>query len=99
MQLRGHVGEVLSLAFHPDGERMASGGRDATIRIWNTQSGMQVGLLRGHDDAVTDLAFTSDGRTLVSASEDRTARIWTTIKWAVRSRAGSSAAAGNKNNK
>jgi len=32
--LRGHAGEVLSAAFAPDGARVATGGTDGTVRIW-----------------------------------------------------------------
>ena len=32
--LKGHSGNVWSLAFSPDGKRLASGDRDGTIKIW-----------------------------------------------------------------
>src|SRR5258708_40086091 len=36
--LTGHTGNVLSLAFSPDGNTLASGSVDTTIRLWNVQN-------------------------------------------------------------
>jgi WD40 repeat protein len=73
----GHVGSVLSVAFAPDRQTLASGGDDKTVRLWYPTTGVQLGPpLRGHTDAVSSVAFAPDERTLASGSADQTVRLW-----------------------
>ena len=52
--LRGHDGHVQSIAYSPDGHRIATGSADKTVRIWDADTGQPIGApLRGHDDVVT----------------------------------------------
>jgi eukaryotic-like serine/threonine-protein kinase len=75
-RLQGHESTVMSLAYHPDGRRLFSGGADRTIRIWNLEAGQEIGRLEGHTDNVESLAISRDGDRLVSGSLDATVRIW-----------------------
>jgi WD40 repeat protein len=75
-ELRGHTGAITSLDISPDGEFLASGGRDKTIRIWSLPEGEQVGILEGHEDWVNDIEFSPDGKLLVSAGGDTKGIIW-----------------------
>lgn len=56
--LKGHEGQVLCARFGPDGRRVATGGRDKTIAIWNLRGGKLERVLEGHERAVTVLAIT-----------------------------------------
>ena len=69
-------GVVTCVAFLGDGARLASGGTDKSIRLWNLQDGSAAGELTGHADRVTCLAALPDGR-LLSGSGDGTVKIWT----------------------
>ncbi|HTU16930.1 MAG TPA: serine/threonine-protein kinase, partial [Gemmataceae bacterium] len=74
--LAGHTGIVWSVAFSPDGGRMASAGEDCTVRIWDSNSDREVKVLRGHEQPVRCAIFSPDNRWLASASADGTIRMW-----------------------
>ncbi|WP_244366376.1 nSTAND1 domain-containing NTPase [Micromonospora echinofusca] len=69
-------GEAESLAWSPDGSRLAAGCKDNTIRVWDLRARSTAGVLRGHADWVGALAWSPSGRYLASGSDDRTVRIW-----------------------
>ena len=75
-ELRGHTDNVFAVAFHPDGKRLASAGRDRAIWLWDLVRGEEVARLQGHTKRVFSLAFSPDGATLASGSEDTTVRLW-----------------------
>jgi hypothetical protein len=76
LTLKGHAGAVLAVAFSPDGKRLASGGADQVVKIWDPASGKEVDSLQGPSDRITSVAFSLDGRFIVAGSADETALIW-----------------------
>jgi WD40 repeat protein len=64
------------LAFNPDARIVATGGTPAAVRLWDANSGEEIGLpLRGHEGWVTSVAFSPDGRMIASGSLDGV-RLW-----------------------
>lgn len=70
---------VRAVAFSFDGKRLASGGADGVVRIWDAATGEPLHALAGHKGWVASLAFSPDGKWLVSAIDRReTLRLWET---------------------
>jgi small GTP-binding protein len=74
--IEGHQKRVMTVAFDPQGETLASGSYDHTVRLWHAQSGKWLRTLEGHDESVRALAFDPQGSTLASGSADHTVRLW-----------------------
>ena len=66
---------LLEVALSTDGRRVAAGGLDTFIRVWDADTGQLLGLLPGHQERVVGLEFLPDGD-LVSVSWDKSARFW-----------------------
>ncbi len=72
----GHEGEVTRALVTPDRKRLITGGKDATIRLWDLETGQPILVLKGHTHWVNDLALEPHGDYLISASPDQTLHVW-----------------------
>ncbi|WP_175478792.1 TIR domain-containing protein [Rubrimonas cliftonensis] len=71
-----HEDQVYSVAFSPDGARLATGSRDNTARLWDLATGREIARFEGHGKSVASVAFSPDGARLATASHDKAARLW-----------------------
>lgn len=74
----GHIAEIKSAVFSPDGRYVLSGAVDACLKLWDAATGECLNTMRGHTGAINAVAFLAGGQRLVSASADGTLRLWDT---------------------
>ena len=75
-EFKGHTGYVTSVAISSDNTFIISGSEDATIRIWDIESGDCTKILGGQKDRVQSVALSNNNEFIVSGSWDRTVRLW-----------------------
>lgn len=70
-----HQDTVRSLSFSPDGQLIATGSSDDTVKLWHAD-GTFFKSLKGHTDAVTSVEFSADSQMIISGSLDGTVNYW-----------------------
>jgi WD40 repeat protein len=75
-ELRQNAGEIVALAFSPDGELLLTASRDGTARFLDAESGSQLGPSLHHPDAVLCAIFHPDGRSVVTGTRDGIVQRW-----------------------
>jgi WD40 repeat protein/serine/threonine protein kinase len=74
--LVGHTSGVTCFAYDATGERIVSGSRDRTARLWDARTGATLRVLVGHLDAVDCVAFSTDGTRVATGTREGTVRLW-----------------------
>jgi WD40 repeat protein len=72
----GHTGKIRSVAWSPDGTRIASASEDKTVQVWEAMSGIPILRYRNHSDWFNSVAWSPDSTHIVSGSSDKTVQIW-----------------------
>jgi len=74
--LEGHTNAVRGVALSADGQLLASGSFDGTVRLWEVSSGQQLATLEGHTGGVWSVVLSADGRLLASGGTSGTVQLW-----------------------
>ena len=74
--MRQNAGEIVVLAFSPDGSMLVTASHDGTARFLDADSGRQLGPDVHHADAVLCIAFHPDGRSIVTGTRDGMVQRW-----------------------
>src|SRR5687768_3541145 len=93
LKLTRHKGWVTSVPPSPEGKRLASGGSDGSINVWDRATAKRQKRLSGKDGefgrtlpVVTSVTFSPQGTTLGAGYEDGSARIWDLASASIRHR-------------
>ncbi|KAG2350121.1 WD40 repeat-like protein [Suillus weaverae] len=75
--LRGHKSEVIDVTFIPGTRLLVTSSADKSLRVWDLDTGKQVGEpLLGHDATVWRIAASPDGRWIVCGGENGSILVW-----------------------
>lgn len=76
LTLASHESSVTSVAWSPDGKRLATSSADETARVWAADDGKQLLILSGHKDGVSSVAWSPDSKRIATGSWDSTCKVW-----------------------
>ncbi|MEB3214885.1 MAG: NB-ARC domain-containing protein [Nostocales cyanobacterium 94392] len=70
------LGNILSAAFNPNGEILATCDTDCNVRIWEVKTGKLLLICQGHQNWVRFVTFNPDGKMLASCGADHHIKLW-----------------------
>ncbi|ETW05976.1 hypothetical protein H310_03600 [Aphanomyces invadans] len=74
--MSGHRSPITCVVFHPVFSVVVTSSEDATIKVWDFETGEFERTLKGHTNAVQSVAFNLTGTLLASSSADLMIKLW-----------------------
>ena len=75
--LEGLIWLVSALTISPDNSRVAAGGEEGSLIVWNLDSGKpEMGPFRAHGAAVNHVEYSADGKTILTTANAGGLRLW-----------------------
>jgi len=71
-----HPRPVNSVSFSPDGQLLACGSTDGTVRLWDAQTWESPRVVGGQQAGIAAVCFSPDGQWLATASDDKSVKLW-----------------------
>lgn len=69
-------GSLDTVAFSPDSQQLATGGRDYAVRLWDTETSENTAILAGHSDWISTVIYSPDGTVIASGGRDTNIWLW-----------------------
>ena len=76
-EIPAQQGSVWSVSWTPDGQTLATGGSDGSVKLW-TRTGEPVKTLAAQQGSVWSVSWTPDGQTLATGGSDGSVKLWPT---------------------
>jgi hypothetical protein len=76
LTLPANAGPIWAVAFSPDGNTIAMGHDDGTVKLWDVKTGELRRTMHAHGSPIWAIAYSPDGKTLATGSTDSTVRLW-----------------------
>ena len=81
--LRGHLSDVIDIAWAPDDSMLASCSLDNLVIVWDPATGQKVHTLKGHTSFVKGVAWDPIGKYLATQADDKSCIVWRVDDWSV----------------
>jgi WD40 repeat protein len=73
----GHDAQIWSVAFSPDGTKLASASQDGTAKVWDSASGKELLVFQGHGAVgINSIAFSPDGNRVATGDDNGRVKVW-----------------------